>query len=183
MFQDRYRGGAARLAACGATLCLLVGAAVALAAAAAPPPIAARAAFDLLKQLQGVWQGTAGDMPDQRVQYRVASGGSVVMETLFAGTPHEMISMYHLDGEDLVMTHYCSMGNQPRMRLDPGQSSPKHLSFVFTGGSNLKSDKDAHIHSGTIDLLDADHIDAAWTVYEGGRQKDVKAFKLARMKD
>jgi hypothetical protein len=26
-----------------------------------------------------------------------------------------MISVYHPDGSSFFMTHYCSMGNQPRM--------------------------------------------------------------------
>jgi hypothetical protein len=83
------------------------------------PSVDGKAAFERLKTLAGTWQGQAGHGPaDQAatVTYRVASGGSVVEETLFPGTPHEMISMYHLVDGQLVMTHYCAMANQPRMR-------------------------------------------------------------------
>ena len=50
---------------------------------------------------------------------KVTAGGSAVHETLFPGSAHEMVSVYHLDGADLVMTHFCALGNQPRMKADP----------------------------------------------------------------
>ena len=49
---------------------------------------------------------------------RTTGGGSAVTETLFPGTAHEMMSVYHMDGDDLVLTHYCAGGNQPRMMLE-----------------------------------------------------------------
>jgi hypothetical protein len=63
-----------------------------------------------------------------------SAGGSVVMETMMAGTDYEMINMYHLDGDDLVLTHYCAGGNQPTMRLDRAKATATELPFVFTGG-------------------------------------------------
>ena len=85
------------------------------------------------------------------VTYRVASGGSVVEETLFPGTPHEMISMYHLVDGELVLTHYCAMANQPRMRLDRKASTPDRLVFAFDGGTNFDPAKDTHVHSGVLE--------------------------------
>jgi len=82
------------------------------------------------------------------VTYRLASGGSVVEETLFPGTPHEMISMYHVVDGELVLTHYCAMANQPRMRLDRKASAPERLVFAFDGGTNFDPAKDTHGHSG-----------------------------------
>ena len=57
-----------------------------------------------------------------------------------------MVSVYHLDGDDLRLTHYCAVGNQPRLKLDRASSTPDKLIFVFDGGTNLDPAKDMHIH-------------------------------------
>ena len=75
-----------------------------------------------------------------------------MQETLFPGTPNEMISMYHLADGQLVMTHYCAMGNQPRMKLDAQASTPDKLVFAFDGGTNFDPAKDGHVHSGSLTL-------------------------------
>ena len=104
-------------------------------------PVDGKSAFERLKTLAGTWEGKAGHGDAGQaatVTYRLASGGSVVEETLFPGTPHEMISMYHLVDGQLVMTHYCAMANQPRMRLDAKASTPDRLVFAFDGGHELR---------------------------------------------
>jgi hypothetical protein len=100
------------------------------------------------------------------------------METLFPGTDHEMISMYYLDGKDLVLTHYCAMGNQPKMKLT--QSKPDALTFDFAGGTNLDAKKDVHIHSGKILFLDDDHLEAEWMVFQADKQIGANRFFLTR---
>ena len=82
---------------------------------AAPPP-----AFEKLKSLAGTWDATMlkPDGEKTTVEYRVTAHGTVVMQTMFVGTPHEMINMYTVDGDALVATHYCSAGNQPTLRFN-----------------------------------------------------------------
>jgi hypothetical protein len=150
---------------------------------AAAPALTAAQAFDKLRALAGTWEGTPlGDL-DVRVTYRLAAGGSVVMETLFPGSDHEMISMYHLDGEDLVMTHYCSMGNQPHLKLDRAQSTADKLVFGFAGGTNFDPKRDGHIHSGTIDLSTPNALHASWAYYAGTRPMDTKEIDVRRKSD
>lgn len=151
------------------------------AAESTPPKPAGVAAFERLKTLAGDWSGHVQkpDGPAATVVYRVASNGSVVMETLFPGTDHEMISMYHLDGNDLVMTHYCAMANQPRMRL-AATSSADELSFEFVGGANLDPHKSVHIHGGRIAFKGADRLEAEWTVYGDGKPAGANKFFLTR---
>jgi hypothetical protein len=141
-----------------------------------------KAAFERLKSLAGTWQGQAGHgQPDAAatVTYRVASGGSVVEETLFPGTPHEMISMYHLVNGELVLTHYCALANQPRMRLDRSASTPDRLVFAFDGGTNFDPAKDTHIHSGVVEWK-GDSLHNVWTVYSGGKETGRNEFVLTR---
>lgn len=80
---------------------------------------AASRRFEALKKLAGDWVEVGKDgKPTDTIfsSFRVTAGGSVIEETVFPGSEHEMVTMYHLDGPDLVLTHYCDFGNQPRMR-------------------------------------------------------------------
>ena len=172
-----------RLVRVAGALVVSLGFAVHAAESAKPTPgIDARAAWGQLASLAGAWEGTAGEGIG-RVEYRVASGGTVVMETLFPGTQHEMISMYHVDGDELVMTHYCAMGNQPRMRLDRAGSSATQLRFEFTGGTNLKPETDAHVHSGTIEIGADGRLRAAWDFWSDGKRAGSNGVDLARVKE
>ncbi len=141
-------------------------------------------ALELMKGLAGEWQGTMpekSDAPPLTVTYRVTSAGSAVMETLFPGSDHEMVTMYYLDGDKLVLTHYCAMANQPHMALQKS-STPQELVFDFTGGSNVNPRKDSHMHSARIHLINADTLAAEWTPYKEGKPSDVTKFQLTRKK-
>jgi hypothetical protein len=134
-----------------------------------------KAAFETLKGLAGEWKGEG-----QTVVYKVTANGSTVMETLFPGTAHEMISMYHLDGDTLRMTHYCASGNQPRTKLDAKASSPEKLVFVFDGGTNFDPAKDAHMHEGRITIKSAKEIETEWDGFQGGKKAGTHKFALKR---
>ncbi|MBI3461895.1 MAG: hypothetical protein HY000_02385, partial [Planctomycetes bacterium] len=134
----------------------------------------------------GEWSGKAkhvgeeGDESfDAAISYRVTSAGSTVMETLFAGTEHEMVTMYHRHGNDLILTHYCAAGNQPRMKLEPNDD-PKKLVFKFLDGTNLDSAKDMHMHEAVIEIVNDDHIRTAWTSYNKGKPSGTAKFDLKR---
>jgi hypothetical protein len=113
--------------------------------------------------------------------YRVTSGGSAVVETVFAGSDHEMVTVYHLDGDDLVLTHYCMLGNQPRMKAERG-SDPKKSVFKFAGGTNIKPDSDLHMHEAVFEFIDDDHFTSSWTLYRDGKPATVAKIDLRRVK-
>jgi hypothetical protein len=75
------------------------------------------------------------------VKYKLTSGGSTVEELLMPGTDHEMVTMIHPDGADLLLTHYCMLGNQPQMRASAKPDSNK-VEFKFVRATNMKSDKE-----------------------------------------
>jgi hypothetical protein len=147
--------------------------------AAAPD---AKAAFARLKQLAGEWEGTVmtPDGPAVRVRWEVTAGGQVMRETMFPGTSHEMVTMYHLDGPQLVLTHYCVAGNQPRMKLVAFTAD--EVKFDYTGGSNLDAAKDTHMHTGRLMFKDADRIETDWTEYAMGKPGESRKFFLTRKK-
>lgn len=150
------------------------------------PKPAVNAGLERMKALAGTWVsvGKDGKPTDEVVSViRVTAGGSAVHETLFPGQPHEMISIYTADGPDLVMTHYCVLGNQPRVKADPNSPAGK-IVFQFVGGTNLDPTKDRHMHGATLTFVSEDRIDIEGCGWEnGGPAKEMCCgLKLARKK-
>jgi hypothetical protein len=141
------------------------------------------AGFEQFKLLAGDWvgKGQGKDGPDFHVQYKVTAGGSAVVETISPGTEHEMISVIHPDGTDLLLTHYCHLGNQPRMRAS-GQGEGSKVEFKFVGVTNLKSEKDKHMHEATYTFVDRDTLRSEWTLYNEGKAAGRFVFELKRKK-
>jgi hypothetical protein len=94
-----------------------------------------------------------------------------------------MISIYTAEGPDLVMTHYCVLGNQPRMKAD-AKSPANQIAFKFAGGTNLDPKKDKHMHEATLTFIDDDHIEIAGVAWEGGEpaKECCGTMKLVRKK-
>src|SRR5262245_18931684 len=121
--------------------------------------------FEQFKKLTGEWvgkeiEGQAGK--DVHVKYQVTSGGSAVVETLFPGTGEEMVTVIHPDGKDLLLTHYCLLGNQPQMKA-PGKLDGKQVAFAFVRATNLASDKDMYMHDATYSFEGPDTLKTTWT--------------------
>jgi hypothetical protein len=150
----------------------------------AKPPSPAAAQLEKLKALAGTWAGKAahGGSPgdDTSVIWRVTAAGSAVVETIAPGTPHEMVTVYHLDGDKLMLTHYCAAGNQPTMRARPSKD-PSVIAFDFVRGSNVKPG-DMHMHSARIVLTSEDRLETEWTTWNGGKAADSAKFALTRQK-
>ena len=147
-------------------------------------PVSARtgsAAFDKLKSLVGEWEGKAAGGHTVQVSYHLVSGGSAVMETIKDGTEAGMITMYHLDGDALMMTHYCSIGNQPRMRAVPPAGEINSLKFNFVDVTNIAKNSAGRMQSLTITFQDKNHIKQEWTYSDGGKE-ETAVFSLERKK-
>jgi hypothetical protein len=149
-----------------------------------PAEPAKNAALERIKKLAGEWVGNGPDGKPMTVSvFKITAGGSAVQETLFPGTPMEMVTVYHMSGGDLVLTHYCMLGNQPHLKLDP-KSPANKMHFMFVGGTNLNPAKDMHMHEGTITFIDDDHIESAWVGYQDGKPAEghKAELKLTRKK-
>jgi len=136
--------------------------------------------FDRLKALVGDWQGTAKDGKTVKVSYSLVADGSAVMETLETGMESTMITMYHPDGSRVMMTHYCSAHNQPRMRAEAASADPKSLTFNFVDATNLASPSDGHMERLVVSFVDPDHFTQEWT-FKVKDQKQVDVFAFQRM--
>jgi hypothetical protein len=143
--------------------------------AAAPQTGAQR--LERIKSLAGTWEADADKdgKPDQTVVYRVTSAGFAVEETLFPGSDHEMVTMYVRDGDDLVLTHYCALGNQPRMKAQAGADAAK-IEFAYASGGNMKSRDEQHMDSLLLTLTDATHLRHDWAMWKDGKVVQTISF-------
>ena len=145
-------------------------------------PYKGSAEFERVKALAGTWKGThdMGQGPmELTVEYRLLAGGSALEERIFAGTPMEMVTMYHDKRGKLALTHYCMLHNQPGMVLKSADA--KTLKFDFDPSCGVDKSS-THMHSLAIAFQDADHISEDWRLYENGKAKDSHPFTLTRVK-
>lgn len=159
-------------------LCFVLLSALAFSAAADVP---AKTTFENLKKLEGKW--TNKEAGDKRIEvvYHLTGAGSALVETQFPGTTHEMVTVYHMDGDKLMLTHYCAAMNQPTMRYLSKGSTAKAFKFDFVSGTNMKP-TDVHIHNVTYHLLGPDHIVSEWGMHANGKAGGVEKFDLYRVK-
>jgi hypothetical protein len=140
--------------------------------------------FEKLKTLVGEWVKADKDgKPTDEVLtvFKLTGGGSALQETIHPNSPMEMVSVYHMDGADLVLTHYCMLGNQPHMKAD-GKGDAGKVAFKFASASNLKSDKDMHMHDVSYTFVDKDNLKAEWTHYNDGKPAGNVVFDAKRVK-
>lgn len=138
----------------------------------------ASTAFESLKGLVGRWEGKPNEHGTPAVEFKLTANGTAVMETMFPGSPHEMTNIYVVDGDRILMTHYCASGNQPRMQLT--QQDGNTMKFEFLDATNLPSDKAMYMNGLTM-TIDGDKLTEKWTSMEGGKQSGEHAqFELTR---
>ena len=147
-----------------------------------PPPYVGSAEFQRMKSLAGVWEAPDPMAPGgkTKVVYEVTSNGSAVVERLGPGTPYEMVSVYHDEKGKLAMTHYCAIGNQPRLALE--SASPDKIKLVFSKNNVINPKKEDHMHSLEITFLGPDQVKQEWSGYRGGKLEKPTVFTLARVK-
>jgi hypothetical protein len=137
--------------------------------------------LDRMKSLAGTWEMTGPDGKKQTAAiFSVTSNGSAVREVMFPGADHEMTNMYHMDGPSLVVTHYCAMGNQPRMRAT--SAGKDTIEFRFDSVTNKTSPDEQYMGQLTIVFLDSNNIQQDWRTLKNGQiDADSHAkFELSR---
>jgi len=113
--------------------------------------------------------------------FTLSSGGTTLTEILTPPDSPPMTTMYYSDGDQLMLTHYCSLDNQPRMRAAAVKDGDKAITFSFVDATNLKNPTDVHMHQLLIEVKDHDHFTETWTLSKAG--KDVpKLFTFERVK-
>jgi hypothetical protein len=144
----------------------------------------AAAGFESMKSLVGHWSGTAKSGEEDwpiTISYRTTSAGSAVLEVMYEGQEQEMISLYHRDGPDLRLTHYCTAGNQPSMVLTGSSETPERiLVFELDRATNMATWREGHMHRATYTFVGPDHLLATWAYFEDGKLGHEAHFDLTR---
>jgi hypothetical protein len=154
------------------------------AAPGAIEPKKSSAEFQQMKTLVGKWTGKAdmGQGPmDMTLEYRLLAGGSVLEERVFAGTPHEMVTMYYDLKGKLAMTHYCVFGNRPAMKLKSWDGKTIQFDFDPSCGINVK--KESHMHALNITFDSADSITTSCVAMLDGKKQTAHPTTLKRLKE
>jgi len=140
----------------------------------------ASAAFDRLKKLAGTWEAKTPDGKAERVVYEVIANGSAVIERDYheGGT---METVFHLDGDKLVLEHYCMAGNQPKMRASNYNPETGELQFDFVGVENLSTPAAGYMHHAKFRFVDDNQFAAEWTFYQDGKAKFTESIQNRRV--
>src|SRR5439155_12686232 len=126
-------------------------------------------AFARLASLVGEWKGVQ-DGTEIHVTYTLTANGSRLMEEFRPANGPAMVTMFSVDGDRLLATHYCSAKNQPQMATaaiaDP---SGKSVAFSLVRVTGLRSPGAWHNTGLTVTLEDQDHLTQKWTYLSDGK--------------
>lgn len=166
---------------CLATLCLaLIPGVAAEEAEQAPAPQDARLEF--LKALRGTWVSEVdhAEMGEQVFEFRVTAGGHAVEEREMIGTPMEMLTVYYLEGKDVVGTHFCVLGNRPRVKATTRVEN-NTLTFACNGTpGNAKSHDEEHVHGWSMRLDDDGRLHYSAELVRDGQVTEAPIVVLTR---
>lgn len=127
------------------------------------------AAFKQLSSLVGEWQGVQ-DGVDITLTYTLTADGSALMEEFRPAKGGVMITMFSVDGDHLIATHYCAAGNQPQMATAPiAEPQPKVLAFSLVRVTGMKTADDWHNTGLEVVLEDQEHLTQNWTYLHKGK--------------
>lgn len=141
----------------------------------------AAAGFARLKALAGEWETTI-DGKKSHLTYEVIAGGSSVVEHESTTDRPEMLTVYHLDGNRILLTHYCGAGNQPRMEARSFDPQTGELRFQFLDITNLANANAGHMHNTTLRLVDNHHVSSEWQFFENGQPKFTEKAQYTRIR-
>ena len=152
-----------------AALVLLISVSVP-ASGAEPEADAARLAFEQLKSLAGTWQAESTAGWAEPVTFEVLARGSAVMSrTAFKDAPDRtMVTVFTLDGDRLVLTHYCEARNQPHLAATEISADATSVRFEFVRGGNLPSRDHGHMDQAVYEFAGPDEFSSRWTWYQDG---------------
>jgi hypothetical protein len=158
-----------------------------IAGAAGAEPSPAERALDRLRGLSGAWKGSfewSGGRTgtgEVKAAYQVTGNSSAVIENLVMGKESvpSMTSVYHLDGSELRMTHYCAAQNQPRLRATRIADDVAEVEFSFVDGTNMVAHP-AHVEALGIRFVTTDRLVLQFT-FDAGGKKSVERIELKRV--
>jgi len=102
-------------------------------------------------------------------RYFTTANRSAVVENLISDGVPVMTTVYHTDGPDLRMTHYCGARNQPRLKASKIDLAGGAIDFAFVDATNLSSPDVPHVTGLEVRFGDEDHVTLTFRVEGGGK--------------
>lgn len=147
----------------------------------ASTPALAHAGFERFKKLEGQWLGRSTKGWEEIVNFKTIAKSSVVVENSFDAHPNEtMMTMFYLDGDRLMLTHYCVARNQPRLEATSFEDDGRTITFTFHDATNLPSRDKGHMDKAVFRFADDDHFSSQWTWYQDGKENWMEEIKCER---
>ena len=140
------------------------------------PPVSS---FAQMSALVGDWEREGTDGSKFHIQFELTAKDSVLIERWVSRGKTHSLTLYHRDKADVVATHYCPQGNQPRMRMTTPDGASK-IRFDFWDATNLVNPTDNHQHQLSFDLSDPEHVRRG-EVYMSGEGATSSELVLERM--
>ena len=122
--------------------------------------------FEQFEALAGEWVGMTNEDRQLKVSYKLSVNGTVLVETWELRPGLDALTLYHMDGDDLIATHYCPLGNQPRLRLE--SSSDGIYYFEFVSATNMASMGEEHNQSFEFQIRGANEFLRSETYVKAG---------------
>jgi hypothetical protein len=149
-------------------------------------------AFERIQKLEGTWRSKSTKGWEERQQFRLIAKGTAVasqsMPVPSANAPNgdtapdaPMLTVFHMDGDRLLLTHYCEAGNQPRMIATALEDGGRTLRFAFLDATNMASSTMGHMDAVAITFLDHNHFDEQWAWYKNGNEQWMETVHNERM--
>jgi hypothetical protein len=123
-------------------------------------------AFEKMKTLAGSWEGSIMGMSVQLTMRVTSTGNAILHEVTGRARPDDPITMFYVDGDRLLLTHYCDAGNRPRMvgKLSPDGETVE-FDFLDVSGSTQKG----YMNHAVFTTIDANHHTEEWTYMLPGK--------------
>ena len=135
-----------------------------------------------LTALEGEWTLVDENGSDTGVVgavFKPTANRSAVSEVMMPGGDHEMLNVYHADGDRVLMTHYCAAGNQPRLEVVP--AGEDRLELRFDSITNLPHEGANHMHQAEFQLRGPDRLTTYWySMRDGKLSEEPTVIDLAR---
>lgn len=130
--------------------------------------------FALFQSLRGTWGIWENGQPlSIKMTYDMASRDSVVTEHF-----GKELTVFHIDKSDLLATHYCNRGNQPRLKLT-ANTAPNVYEFEMIDITNLDDPNDPHVHKMIYRFIDKTHFDLE-IVWKAGSVQESENYSLIK---
>lgn len=140
------------------------------------PPVSS---FEQMSALVGDWKREGEDGSKFHIQFELTANDSVLIERWVSRGKTHSLTLYHRDKADVVATHYCPQGNQPRMKMTTPDGASR-IRFDFWDATNLVNPTDNHQHQLSFDLSDPEHVRRG-EVYMSGEGATSSELVLERM--